>query len=122
LVVHPQHRIELVSDLPPDLPRLYTLRTWHAMWVDRLDNAIAAAEQREAEKSARGSRPAARTGLADRTRLAGPQRRVRARRRLSTWRGNGPGPPTEDQARQALAGGTDACPHCRPDTALGVLD
>ncbi|MFJ9038028.1 DUF6233 domain-containing protein [Streptomyces sp. NPDC102406] len=29
---------------------------------------------------------------------------------------------TEGQARQALAAGVDACPHCRPDTALGVLD
>ncbi|WP_338704291.1 DUF6233 domain-containing protein (plasmid) [Streptomyces sp. Q6] len=26
------------------------------------------------------------------------------------------------QARQALAAGVDACPHCRPDTALGVLE
>ncbi|WP_018528884.1 MULTISPECIES: DUF6233 domain-containing protein [unclassified Streptomyces] len=29
---------------------------------------------------------------------------------------------TRDQARQALAAGVDECPHCRPDTALGVLD
>ncbi|WP_037687582.1 DUF6233 domain-containing protein [Streptomyces aureocirculatus] len=27
-----------------------------------------------------------------------------------------------DQALHALAGGVDACPHCRPDTELGVLD
>ncbi|MFH8792222.1 DUF6233 domain-containing protein [Streptomyces sp. NPDC017941] len=27
-----------------------------------------------------------------------------------------------DEARRALAGGVDACPHCRPDTALGVLE
>ncbi|WP_369214691.1 DUF6233 domain-containing protein [Streptomyces flavofungini] len=29
---------------------------------------------------------------------------------------------TREQARQALAAGVDACPHCRPDTALGVLE
>ncbi|MFD4475976.1 DUF6233 domain-containing protein [Streptomyces sp. NPDC058471] len=29
---------------------------------------------------------------------------------------------TRDQARQELTAGTDACPHCRPDTALGLLD
>ncbi|WP_347232863.1 DUF6233 domain-containing protein [Streptomyces silvensis] len=27
-----------------------------------------------------------------------------------------------EEARRALAGGVDACPHCRPDTELGVLD
>ncbi|WP_392840276.1 hypothetical protein [Streptomyces sp. LN500] len=37
-------------DLPPDLPRLRTLRTWYGMWVDRIDEAIAAAEQREKER------------------------------------------------------------------------
>lgn len=26
------------------------------------------------------------------------------------------------QARQALADGVEACPHCRPDTELGLLD
>ncbi|MFD8023831.1 DUF6233 domain-containing protein [Streptomyces lavendulae] len=30
-------------------------------------------------------------------------------------------PATADQARRALAEGVSACPHCRPDTALGVL-
>ncbi|RSS41592.1 hypothetical protein EF912_31370 [Streptomyces sp. WAC07061] len=29
---------------------------------------------------------------------------------------------TADAARQALAGGIPACPHCRPDTALGILE
>jgi hypothetical protein len=29
---------------------------------------------------------------------------------------------TYDQARQALHERVDACPHCRPDTELGVLD
>ncbi|WAL93962.1 DUF6233 domain-containing protein [Streptomyces sp. Je 1-369] len=32
------------------------------------------------------------------------------------------GPVTRDEARRALADGIRACTHCRPDTALGVLD
>ncbi|WP_329453125.1 hypothetical protein OG894_03465 [Streptomyces sp. NBC_01724] len=39
-----------MHDLPSDLPRLRTRRTWYAMWVDRIDEAIAAAEQREKER------------------------------------------------------------------------
>ncbi|MFD3873972.1 DUF6233 domain-containing protein [Streptomyces sp. NPDC058623] len=31
-------------------------------------------------------------------------------------------PATLDVARRALAEGIPACPHCRPDTALGILD
>ncbi|MEU8503074.1 DUF6233 domain-containing protein [Streptomyces lavendulae] len=31
-------------------------------------------------------------------------------------------PATADQARRALAEGVSARPHCRPDTALGVLE
>ncbi|MGW7083302.1 DUF6233 domain-containing protein [Streptomyces sp. NPDC054871] len=29
---------------------------------------------------------------------------------------------TQDQARRALCEQVDACPHCRPDTELGVLE
>ncbi|MFJ8208074.1 DUF6233 domain-containing protein [Streptomyces sp. NPDC096033] len=31
-------------------------------------------------------------------------------------------PTTSDAARRALAEGVEPCTHCRPDTALGVLD
>ncbi|MCB5181507.1 DUF6233 domain-containing protein [Streptomyces antimicrobicus] len=31
-------------------------------------------------------------------------------------------PATADQVRYLLAGGVPACPHCRPDTALGMLE
>lgn len=27
-----------------------------------------------------------------------------------------------DQALRAIAGGVDACSHCRPDSELGILD
>lgn len=92
------------------------------MWVERLDIAIAAAEQREAE-----------------------QRRGQERRPpVPDWMlevGIGAGKPpvavhvggchmsgkrvrgiSRDEARRALADGVQACTHCRADTELGVLE
>ncbi|WP_404200426.1 hypothetical protein [Streptomyces tauricus] len=40
----------MFDDLPADLARLLTLRTWHAMWLTRIDAKIAAVQQREAEQ------------------------------------------------------------------------
>lgn len=31
-------------------------------------------------------------------------------------------PVSAEEARRALSGGVPACTHCRPDTALGVID
>lgn len=121
-------RIERMNDLPPDLLRLRTLRTWHAMWVTRLDEAIAEAERVEAE---------------------GQRRQERAAQPPPEWvaqRGVGAGPPTihttlgeadacwdavvdyarvrpitRAQALRALADeGAQACIQCRPDTVLGL--
>ncbi|MFJ9037443.1 DUF6233 domain-containing protein [Streptomyces sp. NPDC102406] len=112
-----------MSDLPPDLPRLRTLRVWHAMWVDRLDAAIAAAEQREAER-ARGA--AARPpdpdwlierGLNKRAAVYVHEGTCWAGRKATRTQGI-----TREQALQAMAEGVDVCPQRRPDTALGVLD
>ncbi len=88
-------RLEHMSDLPADLPCLHVLRTWHAMWLARIDKAIATAEQREAET---------RRGAEVRPPLAGA--RVR--------------PLDTEQARQALVD-VEACSMCRPDTDLGLL-
>ncbi|WP_405716235.1 DUF6233 domain-containing protein [Streptomyces xanthophaeus] len=33
-----------------------------------------------------------------------------------------PAPATPEQIRDLLAAGIPACTHCRPDTALGVLE
>ncbi|MGC4947683.1 DUF6233 domain-containing protein [Streptomyces sp. DT224] len=112
----------MYDTLPPDLDRLRTLRTWHAMWLARLDRAIAEAETREAEK----------------------RRGEEARQPVPDWmieHGIGQGSPpselhagdchmagrrvqpvTRDQALQALNTGLRACTHCRPDTALGFLE
>lgn len=45
-----ESKLERMYDLPSDLPRLRTLRTWHAMWVDRIDQAITTAERQKREQ------------------------------------------------------------------------
>ncbi|MGI3198646.1 DUF6233 domain-containing protein [Streptomyces sp. GLT-R25] len=45
----------MLDDLPPDLGRLHALRVWHAMWLQRIDDKIAALQKREAERE-RGQR------------------------------------------------------------------
>ncbi|MFI2729811.1 DUF6233 domain-containing protein, partial [Streptomyces sp. NPDC018647] len=45
----------MLDDLPPDLHRLETLRTWHAMWLDRIDEKIARVRVEE-ERQARAAR------------------------------------------------------------------
>jgi hypothetical protein len=56
-------RIELVNDLPPDLPRLRTRETWLILTLDRVRRQTADAERRE-EELQRGieARPPDRTG------------------------------------------------------------
>ncbi|MFI6530529.1 DUF6233 domain-containing protein [Streptomyces uncialis] len=110
-----------MSDLPPDLPRLRTLETWLELTLREVRQRIADEERREAER-ARGA--AARSPVPDWVveggigagppvyvhiggcHMAGPRSRGVAR----------------DQAVRALVDGVDACPQCRPDSALGVLD
>ncbi|WP_406173892.1 DUF6233 domain-containing protein [Streptomyces sp. NBC_00996] len=78
------------------------------------------AARRRAAAWDRGS--AARAGLAHRAGALGARPRVRARRRLLELRDASRGV-ERDQAGWALTeGGVPACPHCRPDTDLGILD
>ncbi|MFE9855631.1 DUF6233 domain-containing protein [Streptomyces sp. NPDC005780] len=108
-------------DLPPDLPRLRTLRTWYAMWVVRIDEAIAAAEQREKEeRQGEERRPAPPDWVLElgigvgapptEVHVGGCYAAGKRRRAIS-----------REQALAALAEGVRACAHCRPDTDLGVL-
>ena len=110
-----------MTDLPTDLPRLRTLRTWHAMWVKRIDEAIAAAEQREHERQQGEERrpPPPDWVLELGIGVGAPPSEVHAghcyaigRRRKTISR---------EQALAALGEGVRACVHCRPDTDLGVL-
>ncbi|MCX4971199.1 DUF6233 domain-containing protein [Streptomyces sp. NBC_00654] len=110
-----------VPDLPADLPRLYTLRAWHAMWVARIDEAIAAAEQREKERL-QGERvrpPTPDWVMEHGIGVGAPAMEIHvggcyaAGKRLKVI--------SREQALGALADGVRACTHCRPDTALGML-
>ncbi|MFI2370516.1 DUF6233 domain-containing protein [Streptomyces sp. NPDC018833] len=111
-----------MSDLPPDLPRLRTLETWLVMTLQRVRERITAVEQHESER----------------------QRGATHRPRPPDWAlemgigrdhlpvyvhvggchmtgGRSTGVPRQTAVR-ALTEGVEACPHCRPDTELGVLD
>lgn len=113
----------MLDDLPPDLHRLETLRTWHALWLDRIDTKItqvreeqeqqARAEQQRIERApdwllergiGQGGKPAE-VHRGD-CHAAGKRRQAI----------------TRDEARQYLVDGVRACTHCRPDTELGVLE
>lgn len=108
-------------ELPPDLPRLRTLETWHATWLKLIQAAIAEAEatQRQAAReAARAALPAAGWKIEVQRMLAdGAPWRVH---RGDCTMGKGR-PCTREEARRLLADGVESCPYCRPDTALGVL-
>lgn len=112
-----------MHDLPPDLDRLRTLRTWYAMWLGRIDQAIEKAEEQQ------------------RTEELKAQRQVTATPDWIVELGIGQGAPpvdvhiggchmagkrrqtiSRDEAVQLISQGVNACTHCRPDTELGLLE
>ncbi|AWT42536.1 hypothetical protein HXP45_01365 [Streptomyces actuosus] len=111
-----------MTDLPPDLLRLRTLETWLTLVLDDVRRAIAAAEQREAERQ-RGieARPPAPDWLLEvglnrdsppvQLHVGGCWNSGKRHRGVS-----------REDALRALADGVRACSACRPDTELGVLD
>jgi hypothetical protein len=117
-----QRNIERVNDLPHDLPRLRTLETWLQLNLVAVRQAIAAAERREAEQQ-RGiqARPPAPDWLIEvgLNRDAPPVYVHVGGCHMAGKRSRGV---SRDVALRALAEGIDACPHCRPDSELGVLD
>lgn len=110
-----------MSDLPPDLPRLRTLETWLAMTLDRVRQQIGTLEAEAAEKAARKLPPPPPDWLIEHGIGAG-RTPVRVHAGDCWDAGSRCHPVDRDTARRALAGGVEACTHCRPDTALGVLD
>ncbi|MCX4704387.1 DUF6233 domain-containing protein [Streptomyces sp. NBC_01373] len=110
-----------MHDLPPDLPRLRTLETWLQLNLAQVRQAIAAAEQREAERQ-RGieHRPPTPDWMI--------QYSLGGRHPLHVHTGGchmaGPRPKgvTREAALRALADGVTACSHCRPDSELGFLE
>ncbi len=113
----------MFDDLPPDLPRLETLRAWHVLWLARIDEKIARVREQEAQRARAGAerqerapdgvieyglnRDSMPTGVhVGDCRMAG--KRVK--------------PVDADVARRALVEGVEACTHCRPDSVLGYLE
>ncbi|MFI1701981.1 DUF6233 domain-containing protein [Streptomyces bobili] len=110
-----------MHDLPPDLPRLRTLETWLILTLDRVRQQITDAERRETERQ-RGidARPPAPDWLIERG-LSG-QDAVYLHAGDCWNAGKRSKGIDRSAALRSLAEGVAACPHCRPDTALGVLD
>lgn len=110
-----------VSVLPPDLPRLRTLVTYLRGELGRAEQALATAEEREVLAASRRPPREPPAWLVERGIGRGrPPARVH---RGTCWdTGHRCAPATPEQIRQLLTEGVPACPHCRPDTALGVLE
>ncbi|MFI9772696.1 DUF6233 domain-containing protein [Streptomyces sp. NPDC052415] len=111
-----------MTDLPPDLPRLRILETWLVLTLDRVRWQIAEEERRAAERQ-RGiaARPPAPDWLIEQSlnRNVPPVYVHVGGCHMAGSRSRGV---DRGQAIRALTDGVDACPHCRPDTELGVLD
>jgi hypothetical protein len=111
-----------VHDLPADLPRLRTLQTWLTLQLSQVQAAIAAAEQREAERQhGIQARPAPPDWLLEQglNRDAPPVYVHVGGCHMAGKRSRGI---DRGAALRALAAGVDACSHCRPDSELGYLD
>ncbi|MEE1737008.1 DUF6233 domain-containing protein [Streptomyces sp. BE147] len=108
--------------LPSDVPRLRTLRTWHAMWVEEIDKAIALAEKRDKERrQGEERRPPTPDWVMEHGIGAGaPEAEVHVGGCYAA--GHRTRAISRDQAVAAITGGVRACSHCRPDTELGLLE
>ncbi|WP_327286593.1 DUF6233 domain-containing protein [Streptomyces sp. NBC_01205] len=110
-----------MSELPPDLPRLRTVVQYLRNELARAERAVAAAEEREAAAVRRRPPSPPAQWLIERGIGVG-RLPVRVhvggcwdtRKRCA--------PAGMEEARRALAEGVSACPHCRPNVALGMLD
>ncbi|MGW3284047.1 DUF6233 domain-containing protein [Streptomyces sp. NPDC001002] len=109
-------------DLPDDLERPQTLRIWHSMWLDRIDRKAAYLRQRQAEEERRQhTRPPAPDWILELSRANGNPQAVHVGDCGMT--GRQPRPVGQDEARRLLTvDGVPACPICRPDSALGIVD
>ncbi|MFD6288329.1 DUF6233 domain-containing protein [Streptomyces sp. NPDC060205] len=107
--------------LPADLARLLTLRTWHAMWLHRIDAKTAAVRHDEAEqKSGLLAHVPGRECVVELGIRAGrPPVEVHAGHHFALGRRHKP--LSRDDARRLLDAGLRACGHRTQDTALDIL-
>ncbi|MEU4730766.1 DUF6233 domain-containing protein [Streptomyces sp. NPDC023588] len=110
-----------MSELPPDVIRLRTIVAYLRYELRRAEGALAAAEEQEAAAARLRPLPDPPAWVVEQGIGAGrPPVSIRAG---DCWdRGKRCRPLTAPEARRALSDGVRACTHCRPDTALGVLD
>jgi hypothetical protein len=98
------------------------MRIWHALWLDRIDRKIAYVQQRQAEEEhGRARRPPTPDWILELNRATGHPLAVRVGDCGMT--GHRTQPVGHDDARRLLT--TDrvpACPICRPDTELHIVD
>ncbi|MER6196034.1 DUF6233 domain-containing protein [Streptomyces sp. NPDC001586] len=110
-----------MSELPPDPPRLRTIVTYLRNELGRAERALAVAEEREAALARRSALPEPPAWVVEQGIGAGqPPVSVHAGDcwdRGKRWR-----PLSAEEARRVLVGGVPPCTHCRPDTALGMID
>jgi Family of unknown function (DUF6233) len=118
--------IERMYDLPPDVARLRTLERQLTVWLGRVREALAAAEQEEAVARRRQEQEAALRRPEGDWFLSG---RPASGARIWLHAGGcwdiraGMLPITREQAIEALAqGGVDSCPACHPARELGVVE
>ncbi|MFD9764708.1 DUF6233 domain-containing protein [[Kitasatospora] papulosa] len=109
------------DDLPPDLPRLRTLEIYLEVSLSRIRERITTLERSELERQ-RGEKarpPAPDWVLEHGIGVGAPPMEVHVGGCYAA--GDRVRPLTREQALTALTDGVDACTHCRPDTALGLL-
>ena len=112
---------DMPDDLPPDLDRLHTLRTWHAMWLERIDRQIAYVRKRQAEEErGRRNRPKPPDWVVELSRAtSGP---LQVHDGACGMKGKRHRAVSRDEARRRLtADAVPACPVCQPDTQLRII-
>lgn len=108
--------------LPPDLPRLRVLETWLGMQLERVRTRITQLERQETERQrAQAARPPAPDWLLE-TGISANQHPVAVHVGGCHMAGKRSRSITRTEAAHALTSGVEACPHCRPDTELGIID
>ncbi|MFJ7422739.1 DUF6233 domain-containing protein [Streptomyces uncialis] len=110
-----------MSDLPPDLPQLYTLRIWHAHILKKVEARIGELERQAAERQEQTAQSRPRPdwliekGLSPRSPgivHASDCHIVGGRSR----------PASRDEAWRARVDGAEGCEHCQVDSVLNFFD
>lgn len=115
------HRIRHMFDLPPDLERLHTLRTWHTLCLEAIDRKISDLQRQAEAEQGRRRRPVPPEWIVQLTPQNGRPMQVHRGDCAATGRRHRPA--TRDQALHLLTvDSVPGCAFCDPATRLGLLD